>query len=183
MEHIWEWRGCLTKEVCDTLIERFYKVDEEHVATVGVGEGSLKDPSYRKTDVCWIPKEEYISNFLFSRALIANQKAEWWFDIEDYEPVQIGKYEEGGHYDWHKDETFYSRLKSNHRKVSVVVFLSDPATYEGGDLLMHIVGETKLEAPLGSIICFPSELVHKVTPVTKGVRYSLALWAYGPHMR
>jgi PKHD-type hydroxylase len=183
MNDYWEWRNCLTKEVCDTLIERFYKPDEENDARFGSNSDPLKDYAFRKTNICWIPKEELISIYLFTRALIANQKGKWLFDIDDYEQVQIAKYEQGGHYEWHKDEYFYDSQKSRHRKVSAIVFLSDPATYEGGDLLMHLGGEIKIESTLGSVICFPSEIMHKVTPVTEGVRYSLALWADGSSMK
>jgi PKHD-type hydroxylase len=181
MSHIWEWKDCLTAEVCDTLIEKFYVPEVKQEATID--QNKLLDVEYRKTDVCWIPRTEYISTFLFTRALIANQKAGWGFDIEDYEPTQIAKYENDGHYEWHKDETFYTRTRNHHRKVSVIAFLSDPKTYVGGDLLMHIKGEKKIEISQGSIVCFPSEIMHKVTPVTEGVRYSLVLWANGPQMR
>jgi PKHD-type hydroxylase len=184
MSNVWEWKNCLPAEVCETLIEKFYVPEAEAIAGIGNGAVDVSiDLPHRKTNVCWIPKEEYISTFLFSRALIANQKAGWGFDIEDCEMTQIGKYEDGGHYEWHKDENFFVRRKNYHRKVSVVAFLSDPKTYTGGDFLMLMKGEQKIEASLGSIICFPSEIVHKVTPVTEGVRYSLVLWANGPQMR
>lgn len=183
MSHIWQWENCLSEEVCNTLIEKFYVEDGEHKATIGDADSQLLTPSYRKTDVCWIPKEEYVSIFLFTRALIANQKAGWGFDIDDYEQTQIAKYEDNGHYDWHTDETFYKRGRGFHRKVSVVAFLSDPKTYTGGDFLFQFLGEQKVDHSLGTIICFPSEIAHKVTPVTEGVRYSLVLWATGPLMR
>ena len=181
MSYFWQWENLLNKEMCDTLIEKFYVEKDEQEAKIG-GSTSL-DLSVRKTNICWIPKEEYISTFLFSKALIANQKTGWGFDIDDHEQTQIAKYEDSGHYDWHTDETFYRRVRNFHRKVSVVAFLSDPKTYAGGEFLFQVGKEQKIDPSFGTVICFPSEVVHKVMPVTEGVRYSLVLWANGPLMR
>ena len=180
----WMWDKFLTPENCDALIAEYYKPEEEKAAEIGGAEGGVVNLGYRKTDVCWIPTSEAISLLLLSKSLVANYKAGWGFDIEDCEPTQIAKYVEGGHYDWHTDETFFQKQKGYHRKVSSVLFLSDPSTYTGGDFLFETVdGEQKIEVGAGTILCFPSELSHKVTPVTEGVRYSLASWAIGPLMR
>lgn len=180
----WVWNNFLTPENCESLIAAYYKPEEEKTAQVGGTDGAVVSLEYRKTDVCWIPTSEAISLLLFSKSLVANQKAGWDFDIEDCEPTQIAKYEQGGHYNWHTDEAFYQRSRGNHRKVSSVMFLSDPSTYTGGDFLFDSgAGEQRVEAGVGTILCFPSELRHKVTPVTYGVRYSLASWAVGPFMR
>ena len=37
--------------------------------------------------------------------------------------------------------------------------------------------------PQGSVIVFPSFVWHRVTPVTKGTRYSLVLWTCGQPFR
>ena len=74
------------------------------------------------------------------------------------------------------------------RKLSITVNLSDPNDYEGGNLLMdfgeHVEGGNGQEEitkirPQGSCAVFPSFINHCVTPVTKGTRYSLVLWALG----
>ena len=180
----WQWKNYISADACENIINSFY-VEEEKMSGEIRDEylGGMKDASIRKTNICWIPKEENVSIFLFSRALIANQKANWGFDIDDYEITQIAKYQDGDHYNWHKDEDFFNRAKNVHRKISVVVFLSDPQTYEGGDLLLHLGGEQGIDNSQGTIVCFPSEIMHKVTPITQGVRHSLVLWANGPLMR
>ncbi|MDA8015328.1 MAG: 2OG-Fe(II) oxygenase, partial [Gammaproteobacteria bacterium] len=64
-----------------------------------------------------------------------------------------------------------------------VVQLSDADEYEGGDFQMHYV---KAHPPAdiirkrGTVLIFPSLLLHRVTPVTSGVRYSLVGWYVGP---
>ena len=180
----WVWNNVIPPDKCNALIEEYYKADDDRPAKIGVvGEGAV-NAEYRKTNICWIPTSEAISLFLFSKSLVANSKAGWGFDLEDHEQTQIAKYEDGGHYNWHTDETFYQRNRGYHRKVSSVLFLSDPATYTGGEFLFDSVnGGDKVEANAGTLICFPSEIRHKVMPVTEGVRYSLASWATGPFMR
>lgn len=73
------------------------------------------------------------------------------------------------------------------RKLSVTINLNKPGEYEGGNLKFdfgpHASGQRFHECteirPQGSIIVFPSFVYHQVTPVTKGTRYSLVLWALG----
>lgn len=72
------------------------------------------------------------------------------------------------------------------RKISMTVNLTDPKNYAGGNLKFdygahenkrfHVCQEIR---PRGSIIIFPSYTYHCVTPVTRGVRYSLVLWSLG----
>lgn len=184
VERTWLWNNFLTPENCEAIIKDYFLPDASEIAAIGPASVSQVKLDYRKSEICWIPKTEAVSLLMFSKSLIANTKAGWGFDIDDHEPTQIAKYEEGGHYDWHTDETFYDKQNGYHRKVSSILFLSDPATYEGGDLMFDTAeGEKKVDVGMGSIICFPSELRHKVNPVTEGVRYSLASWAIGPLMR
>jgi len=73
------------------------------------------------------------------------------------------------------------------RKLSMTINLNKPGEYEGGNLKFdfgpHASGKRFHECteirPQGSIIIFPSFVYHQVTPVTKGTRYSLVLWALG----
>lgn len=87
--------------------------------------------------------------------------------------TQIIHYPEGGHYDWHTD---IGPATYSFRKLSMVVFLSDPNTYEGGKLQVHRLGFNQQQ---GTAIVFPAYLLHRVEPVTKGHRYALATWAEG----
>jgi PKHD-type hydroxylase len=115
-----------------------------------------------------------------------NKNAGWNFQYEKCEQVQFTEYKPGQHYDWHYD---YNSDKNDGtiRKLSIVVSLSDPSEYEGGEFLLSnanvvkpaeelTVSEIK---PKGSILVFPSFLWHKVVPVTKGVRYSAVAWMRG----
>jgi len=86
-------------------------------------------------------------------------------------------YEGGGHYDWHMDIGPYP---INHRKISVTIQLSDSSEYEGGNFDIWTGGDFKtLPKIKGCGIFFPSFLLHRVTPITKGCRRSLVLWVGG----
>ena len=112
--------------------------------------------------------------------LAANQRFQ--FEVDMFEAIQLAQYEVGEFYDWHLD--IGPGLMGN-RKLSVTVQLSDPDSYEGGDLVLENgLREEPYVAPrdVGSVTVFPSFMKHKVTPVTKGVRHSLVVWASG-HFR
>jgi PKHD-type hydroxylase len=65
--------------------------------------------------------------------------------------------------------------------LTIIVFLSDESTYEGGDFMIQYINSTiKIPKKRGSIIIFPSFLTHQVSPVIKGIRNSLVIFAHGP---
>ena len=105
------------------------------------------------------------------------------FALTGLENLQYTVYDgkEGGHYDWHID---YGRNSHKPRKISLSVQLSDPSHYEDCDLQFQIgSGVTTAPRTRGTVIAFPSFFLHRVTPVTAGVRKSLVLWATGPEFR
>jgi PKHD-type hydroxylase len=67
-----------------------------------------------------------------------------------------------------------------YRKISATLLVNDD--YEGGELVFQGQPEPDKDAPklkAGTIIFFPSFLVHSVRPVTKGIRNSVVLWLHG----
>jgi hypothetical protein len=102
------------------------------------------------------------------------------FDIDSIERLQYAEYheEENGFYDQHVDIAPLSPLQ---RKLSFSLQLSDEDSYEGGDLEVFAGGDPiKMPRKKGTLTVFPSFVVHRVAPVTKGVRKSLVWWATGP---
>lgn len=178
----WYWDSFVPKQVCESYIDKLFNeesaIDGEYLMDSGYSVGPDRD-----TKVCADAAESEIGFFLFSRILLANQQANWLFNVDRMENAQINKYPVGGHYNWHVDQDVYNRDGSDsQRKLSVSLLLSDPSTYEGGDLLLK-----KHNGPItraqGSVIVFPSFVEHTVTPVTSGVRFSAVSWARGPHFR
>lgn len=96
--------------------------------------------------------------------------------------IQLLRYDAGerGHFRWHAD-TLPSDMT---RKISIVVPLSEAAEYEGGELQFNQGGTLHSVAQVpGRPVAFPSWLIHQVTPVTRGLRYSLVAWIRGPNWR
>ncbi len=61
--------------------------------------------------------------------------------------------------------------------VSFTVFLSDPDTYEGGALLIQdLSGEREFRPAAGSVVLYPTGLLHRVTPVSAGTRIACVGW-------
>jgi PKHD-type hydroxylase len=135
----------------------------------------------RKSDIKWLEYEKK-TDWLYSRlsniAMLAN-KDNWQFDITSIlDTLQYTQYyENGGHYNWHTDNGPYPY---NTRKISITIQLSDPNEYEGGDLELKLGNEvTKMPKEKGCAVLFPSYILHRITPVTKGIRKSLVLWVGG----
>lgn len=96
---------------------------------------------------------------------------------------QIARYTEEvrGHYDWHIDLGIGA---TSRRKLSASIQLSPAEAYDGGDLEFHLSGlDRDKMRQQGTLIAFPSFLEHRVTPVTRGERYSLVVWVDGPPYR
>lgn len=97
------------------------------------------------------------------------------------EGFQFTRYDApGGKYDQHIDRG----LNTWTRKLSFCLQLSDPKDYEGGDLEMYFGKDPTLpKKEQGYATVFPSYVLHRVTPVTKGTRYSLVAWITGPSFK
>jgi PKHD-type hydroxylase len=106
------------------------------------------------------------------------------FDLTGFgEALQLTNYNqaENGMYGWHQD---YGGKLSPSRKLSLVLQLSDPAQYEGGNLQVMTSGEpTNVRKQRGLIAAFPAYTLHQVTPVTQGTRQSLVAWISGAPFR
>lgn len=96
-----------------------------------------------------------------------------------YYNVYDGSY--GQHFNWHLDSGYQTPAP---RKISAVLQLSEPDEYEGGDFEV-MVGANALAADkgFGMISVFPSFRLHRVTPVTSGIRRTLVMFAAGPDFR
>ena len=61
--------------------------------------------------------------------------------------------------------------------LSCTVFLSDPQTYDGGELVIHDThGNQHIKLPAGHAVLYPGTHVHQVLPVTRGERLACFFW-------
>jgi PKHD-type hydroxylase len=136
----------------------------------------------RKTEVDWIgysKETDWLYNKLYQVVMDCNL-SRYGFELTGFtEKLQLTHYRIGDHYGWHQDNG--GGVLSN-RKLSLVVQLSEPSSYEGGEL--EFLGLEPIPAKKqGTVILFPSYNAHQVTPVTKGERWSLVAWVRGPAYR
>ncbi|WP_242150508.1 Fe2+-dependent dioxygenase [Sphingomonas sp. BAUL-RG-20F-R05-02] len=95
-------------------------------------------------------------------------------------PPRFNRYEGGGSYGAHIDNAIFpipgttERVRSD---VSATVFLSDPAEYDGGELVIEgTLGAERVKHAAGDLIVYPGSTLHHVTPVTRGTRYAAFFW-------
>ena len=151
--------------------------------------GDDKDlDAIRSSKIHWMTDEKYsdklapIYKELTSKILFINEK-EWKWIIDGWEPFQYTEYDESykGHYEWHIDYGMKSPQRPHPRKLSFSLGISDKDEYEGGELLTKInAKESSIKLDKGEIVIFPSWMLHKVTPVTKGRRKVIVGWGMGP---
>jgi len=101
------------------------------------------------------------------------------FDLSMIGSIQYVVYHghEGGKYDWHHD---YNEGLSPSRKLTVVLQLSDPSEYEGGQLELFSDPLIQIPKKKGMMCMFPAFSYHRVTPVLSGTRKVLVFWIWGP---
>jgi PKHD-type hydroxylase len=149
--------------------------------------GGVRSDNARRSRLFWLD-EEGESAWVFRRLLDTFAKVNrehFSFDLDEFaERSQVAWYgaETGGFFDWHVD--FGDGPVAARRKLTMVVQLSDDGSYEGGHLETNADGVIRQASrQIGSGLCFPSFVLHRVAPVEQGERYSLTLWAHGPAFR
>lgn len=171
------WDGAFSPEELDTLMRMAASAGQ----SATVGDGDVVD-SIRRSTVSWLPDDDQYG-WVYARLtdVVSRINAEnYRFDLTGWgEQIQLANYdsEQKGCYEWHQD--FGSDRAS--RKMSLVMQLTGPENYEGGNLeIMTSCNPVRVEKRRGLIALFPSYTLHRVTPVTEGSRQSLVAWITGP---
>lgn len=182
------WPGDLSESWVDTVneIAKKYPAIE---ASIGF-DGKDVVEQVRRSEVRWLNPQlaelKYIKETLMNFAEDANRNY-WGFDINYLKDIQHTTYKSdvSGKYDWHED-VFWINPTTFHRKISVVIQLTDPKEYDGGDFQIDpqygVLNAEEIRKK-GTVIAFPSFLKHRVTPVTRGIRNSLVCWVEGPKFK
>lgn len=158
--------------------------DDKKTVEATISDQNIKDESLRKSSVMFIDdidENKWIYNKLAGLAMNCNNER-YWFDLLGFhQELQLTRYSEGDFFDWHMD---FGPGGISARKLSMTIQLSNPDEYEGGDL-QFMINKEVVNAPRekGTIIVFPSFILHRVTPITKGVRQSIVGWVSGPPYR
>jgi PKHD-type hydroxylase len=181
-EHAFFIRSKLSKETTEAAIkdlELAYN-PENRLDTASVTGGV--NENLRKTKVCEIPTSFWLCLVMQSALREANDRF-FKFDLTSWaNHVQYLRYDAGDHYNsWHIDMTASPLNKKDIRKLSVLVALSDPDDYEGGEFQYYLPGTTRtFKLEQGEIVVFPSTLHHRVRRIKSGTRRTMIGWYGGP---
>lgn len=185
---------------CRRIVELGGSAPEEPAGVEGA-EGAEDDPGLRRSTVAWIPPDDG-SRWIYERLARIVQRANrhYRFELTGFaEDLQFTRYDTpGAFYTWHQDGL---DGPVGLRKLSVVVQLSDPGDYDGGELeLFALAGERDggdpegaptgdaeaweaASAQQGTAVVFPAFEYHRVRPLRSGTRCSLVSWVSGPPFR
>jgi PKHD-type hydroxylase len=209
------WQTCwycsqIPNKIIETIEEDLAENFDMQLQDSRVGEGDYGtvDKDKRNAKNAWVPTNHWIAGFVWHYVMRANRE-NFLYDLTniDGESLQYTVYGEGEYYGWHNDQgisTYYKPISQGNRghmgdiatdfvnqnceqvrKLSFSLLLSDPDTYEGGNLqLLDETGKSYfVPRERGTIVLFDSRTSHRVQKVTKGVRKSLVGWVCGPRWR
>lgn len=184
----------LTSDMCDAIVD--YCNNNLELEDAAVGQDILSSVK-RRSKIGWISNNDDTKPIyeLASKIVMSINDVSYQFNLAGfYEPLQYTEYnsEDSGFYKWHTDTFILEPRKLNpnlqkaiYRKISCSILLNDTDEFDGGIFQLKVnfdkIGGAKIEK--GSCVIFPSFIPHRVTPVTRGVRKSLVLWAHGPQFR
>lgn len=176
------WRNAFNEQELNWIQNKTKNANE--TAQVGSKLTGEQLSKVRRCKVDWMDNNE-TTRWVFDRLanVVSSLNADFFgFDLSGFgEPIQLTNYDSSdeGMYGWHQD---YQATVS--RKLSLVLQLSYPSDYEGGELQFMMEGKpTPVEKERGLIVLFPSFALHQVTPVTKGSRQTLVSWISGPEFK
>ncbi|MCK8515072.1 Fe2+-dependent dioxygenase [Methylonatrum kenyense] len=90
------------------------------------------------------------------------------------QPFRFNRYETGMGYGRHVDDPICQGVRSD---ISMTLFLSDPDSYDGGELVIELGGdERSAKLAAGNMVIYPSTTLHRVEPVTRGTRLGAVNW-------
>ena len=148
------------------------------------------DHNWRSSNVKFIDSSHHIGKLCLENVADVNNKG-YNYDLRQYDNnlFQYAHYCVNDYYNWHVD-ILKNRNRAFVRKLSFSLVLNDD--YDGGVLEIAVPNSPDADNPYnifqvprkrGTLIIFPSHLLHRVTPVTHGIRKSIVGWLVGPPLR
>jgi len=186
----WSWSQVFSKEECEKIISDMSKLPKES-GKVFVDSGETfgeqtPNSNIRISNISWIPANSE-TDWIFRRCtdfIISNNSKYFNYDLTHIENLQFTAYDSTGSYYGKHCDAMLSNGAGGSRKLSFSVQLSDPESYEGGDLALYYSKDPVIaKRDHGMATFFPSTMLHEVTPITSGIRYSLVGWVAGPKFK
>ena len=168
------FQDILTPEACDMLI-KLYTSDKTEKQLPFIGGGENLDRTIRNVERVMLPTYKDIGGRLAAVGLSANHAA-WQFDITHANQAEFLIYPAGGRYQAHVDT--FLKHGEDCRKLTVLAFLNDD--FKGGKFFIQD-GQNKHYPPQtkGTVLVFPSFIMHGVEDIEEGQRCSVVCWMVG----
>lgn len=186
VSHPWAyWDDAFTDEELTKVIE--YCDSKEMSYGTTFGDKSKEETEKTRISDVGFHKRNSETKWIFDKCNFILQSANemfFGFTLNGYDSFQYTTYdaEKNGNYGWHMDMNLGSRTEDfEPRKLSMTLLLNDD--FEGGNFEIALGDQTHptvLPAKKGRALLFPSFVLHRVTPITKGIRRSLVVWCVGP---
>jgi PKHD-type hydroxylase len=173
------WNNAFSKEECQKIIN------------IAKDKGLIKGTTFKESDIrdskiSWLYPADGI-DWVFRRVTdITLNLNERFFKFDLFglnEGFQFTNYEApSGKYGKHVDRS----MSMSVRKLSISIQLTNPEEYEGGELKLYDGDDDEasvMDKTQGTLIIFPSYILHEVMPVTKGERNSLVTWVTGKQFK
>jgi len=171
------------------LEEAFTKEECEKIIKIAKNKGFIKGTTGGKTDIrqskiSWLYASDNL-DWAFRRIsdIVLNLNDRFFqFDLHGLnEGLQFTNYKApSDKYGKHIDRALDSII----RKLSLSIQLTNPKEYEGGELILYENEKGKeMKKEQGTLVLFPSYILHEVKPVTKGERNSLVSWVTGKQFK
>ena len=173
------WEKAFTKEECEKIIKI--------AKTKGLKEGVTFDnnkSNVRFSKICWLYSSDDL-DWVYRRItdIVLNLNDRFFqFDLHGLnEGLQFTNYKAPSNkYGKHIDRSLNMII----RKLSLSIQLTNPKEYEGGELILYEDEKgTEMKKEQGTLVLFPSYMLHEVKPVTKGERNSLVAWVTGKQFK
>lgn len=181
----WLYSGAqdsIPNDICKFYIEQF-KTTKPEKASVGLDSNGRVDEKIRKVKHANLPTWTGVTSYLVAAAHDANFQ-NWNYTISKCNQSEYLKYTKSGKYETHTDYTFVRNRQSPMvRKLTALAVLND--NFKGGKFYLVDDSGNKFypEMTAGSIIVFPSYLLHGCEPVTRGTRHAVVAWMEGPEFK
>jgi len=179
------WHGLFSAAELDRLEHHCDGLTLEQARVTGDGYSSI-----RSTKVAWVHRDTEATETLYQKMeqIVLRLNTEHFrSELSGLTTLQHAVYSqsEAGYFDWHID---YGRDSNDPgqepRKITLSLQLSDAESYDGCDLEIraaHLIDVAPRRR--GTLVAFRANALHRVTPITRGIRKSLVAWAAGPEYR
>lgn len=191
---VW-WKNAFSTKQLDDL-EKFCGNHELFESVVMVEKEKLdSDKNIRISKVRFFEKTDEISWAfdIFNNAAERLNNDFYQFDLYGYKEFQYTLYDgnDKGKYDWHADTILDNAVpdvmkSESTRKLTMIMLLNNRSDFVGGDFQLNVADQNSpvtVDMERGTIIAFPSFMIHRVTPVLSGIRKSIVIWVEGPKFR